>query len=268
MTRASTTKQGYVLQITILLALWSVFSFAIQQWVPRGEVFVPTPWDVVGAIPGLAAFAGGAGESWSAGVLVIIQQSAASVIRLALGLIAGLAVGIGLGLLLSANSKVRAMAEGPLLAIRTVPLFALIPLFLVWFGGSPTGAVAFIAFAVFAMILVSTVEAVNNVPAVLQRYARTMGASRRHIYRTVILPAVVPELTGAIRIVIAFSWALLLAAEYLAAQSGLGRILILAQQYSLIDRMALVVVLIIIYTVVVDWAFARVASRMTAWMPR
>jgi sulfonate transport system permease protein len=147
-------------------------------------------------------------------------------------------------------------------------LLALLPLFLAWFGGRETGAVAFIAYAVFTMMFISTLEAVRNVDPVVQDYARTLGASRARVYGTVVMPAIVPELTGGVRVVLGLAWAILLAAEFLASQNGVGHILILAQQYAYTDRMILIVLLIMLYTYLLDRAFSAFANRVTRWAPR
>ena len=82
--------------------------------------------------------------------------------------------GVGAGLLLGWNQQLRYLIEGPLLLIRVIPLLALLPLFLAWFGGREIGAIAFIAYATFTMMFINTLEAVRNVDPVVQDYARTL----------------------------------------------------------------------------------------------
>jgi ABC-type nitrate/sulfonate/bicarbonate transport system permease component len=117
------------------------------------------------------------------------------------------------------------------------------------------------------MVVINTIEAIRNVPPVYFQYARTLGASRLQAYRTVILPAMLPELIGGIRVVLGLSWAIVLAAEYLASQSGLGRILIMAEKWLYTGRMIVIIFLIIAYSLLLNWLFLKVAKHITRWMP-
>lgn len=251
------------------LLLWSVAAWTVQQNLPRGEVLLPGPWDVIAAVPDLGVFAGRLGEAGLGdAVKAIVLHSLASTTRLLSGLLLGAFTGVSLGLLLGLSPRLRTMAEGPLLAIRTIPILALVPLFLTWFGGREIGSIVFIAFAVFSMLLVNTLEATRNVDPLIKRFGQTLGASPFRVYRTIVMPSIIPELAGGIRVVLGLSWAILLAAEYLAAQDGLGRILILAQQYSMTSRMVLILLLLMLYTFLFDRGFQKLVASITKWVPR
>jgi ABC-type nitrate/sulfonate/bicarbonate transport system permease component len=258
-----------VLVALAMLAIWSLAALYVRSNAVRPEVTLPGPWSVVSDFDSISTFLGpGAEPTFGNALRVLWENTVTSVLRLLGGVVAGIAAGVLVGLVISSIRWIRALAQGPLLLLRTIPLFALVPLFLAWFGGSDMGVVAFIGFAVFSMLVVNTIEAVRNVPPVLISFARVLGASRVRVYRTVVVPAIVPELIAAIRVVLGLSWALLLAGEFLGAQSGLGHILILAQQYSFTSRMILIVLLMMAYTVIVDRAFSRLGERFTRWQPR
>ena len=150
----------------------------------------------------------------------------------------------------------RQVFEAPFPILRVMPLFALLPMFLSWFGCAHAGSIAFVAFAVFSMLFINTIEAIRNVDPIARVLAQTPGASRARVYRTVVVPAVVPELVGGMRVVLGLAWAILLAAEFLAAQSGIGRIMIL------------IMLLIMLYTFVIDRLVAMTAAYATRWVPR
>jgi len=254
--------------VVFFLAWWAAAS-CLQRVTPRASTILPSPIEVFSVdFSGLSVFADGRTmNDWQKAVGVIIQQSTISLLRLVGGLLLGVTGGMLAGLLIGYSAWVRALVEPVLLLVRTIPILALIPLFLVWFGGSETGNIVYIAFAVFSMVVVNTIEAVRNVPPVYFQYARTLGASRFQAYRTVILPAIVPELIGGIRVVLGFSWAILLAAEYLASQAGLGRILIMAERWLYTGRMIVVIMLIIAYSLLLNWLFLKAAKYITRWMP-
>jgi ABC-type nitrate/sulfonate/bicarbonate transport system permease component len=255
--------------VVVVFGLWWLAALVVQATIPRGDIFLPTPSQVIAAIPRLSVFAGPGTElTYGNALWVIVTNTASSAVKLLGGLLIGSLLGVGLGLACGWNRPLRQVLEGPFLLIRVIPLFALMPLFLSWFGGSLAGAVTFVAFAVFSMLFVNTIEAINNVDPLVQVYARTLGASPFGVYRSVVVPAIVPELIGGARVVLGLSWAILLAAEFLAAQSGIGRIMILAQQYFDTSRMILIVLLIMLYTFALDRLVVALGARATRWVPR
>jgi len=258
-----------VVMILLLLALWWIAALVVAANSDRADILLPSPADVIAAIPKLSVFAGpGTPQTYGNALYVIAVNTASSATTLLGGLLIGATLGIGLGLLLGWSPKLRMTFEGPFMLIRVIPLFALLPLFMSWFGGTRTGAISFVAFAVFSMLFINTLEAIRNVDPIVRIYARTLGASPLRVYRTVVVPAIVPELIGGLRVVLGLAWAILLAAEFLAAQSGIGRIMILAQQYLDTSRMILIVLLIMVYTYALDRLVAVVGARVTRWVPR
>ncbi|MBW7883653.1 MAG: ABC transporter permease [Caldilineaceae bacterium] len=266
-----------VLGIVALLVIWEAAAFYVMNNNPeRGKDILPSIESVFGeSLPQLATFYGfGMGGSYAGAIsdypkafAVIAFHSGWTILRLLAGTLLGAFLGILVGLAMSWSVILRAMVQPVILLLRTIPILALIPLFLAWFGGREVGNIVYIAFAVFSILVINTIEAVRNVPPIYIDYARTMGASRAQIYRTVIIPAIVPELTGGIRVVLGLAFAITLAAEYLFAQSGLGRIMILSERFLFTGRMIVVVILFMIYSVLLSALFLRLSRRMTRWQP-
>ncbi len=94
-----------------------------------------------------------------------------------------------------------------------------------------------------------------------------LGASPPMLYRTVILPAIFPAMHSVILLSLGAGWGAVLGAEYLGAQSGLGYIIVYAQQFAFLDRMFLVALLFILYTSVSYWGISRLSARLLAWAP-
>ena len=254
--------------VLAIFSIWILCSWIVTLTFSRPQIVLPYPWQVIAGIKGLAVYKGPGAELtyWHA-VEVILVHSFDSAVRLVAGLAIGGALGLATGLLLGMSKYLQKMFQTPLLLIRAIPLFALIPLFLTWFGGTNTGVVSYIAFGVFSMLLVNTIAAIRNVSPLIQNFARTLGASRWRVYRTVVFPAIVPEITGGIRVIVGIAWAILIGAELLAAPSGVGRILTLSEQYSATDRMILIVMLIMIYTLIVDYFVIRATRYLNRWSP-
>ena len=257
-----------IFAVLAVLGIWIFSSWVVSLTFSRPQIVLPYPWQVLAGIKGLGVYKGPGAELtyWNA-IEIVLIHSFDSAVRLAAGLLIGGGLGLATGLLLGMSQYLQKMFQVPLLLIRAIPLFALIPLFLTWFGGTNTGVVSYIAFGVFSMLLVNTIAAVKNVQPLIQDFARTLGASRWHVYRTVVLPAIVPEISGGIRVIVGIAWAILIGAELLAAPSGVGRILTLSEQYSATDRMILIVLLIMIYTLIVDYFVVRTVRYLNRWSP-
>ncbi len=220
--------------------------------------------------PAFATFdiqGGGAGgtSSFPLALRVLLLNSLSTLELVIVGVVIGAVLGISCGLAISRWWSVRTAIEPVVLVARMTPLLALVPLFLLWFGGAYEGFLIYIAFAVFAMLVINTTEAVRNVRPVYLSFARTLGATENQVFRTVVIPAIVPELLGGVRVVLGLAFAIDLGAEFLAAQSGLGHLLILSQNFLYTGRMVVIVALYGLYSAVTNGLVMRVAGRMTQW---
>jgi sulfonate transport system permease protein len=152
--------------------------------------------------------------------------------------------------------------------LRTLPLLAMVPLFQLWFGTYFIGKVVFVAYGVGVIFFAGVVNAVKNVPQIYIDNARTLGATRFQLYRTVILPSIFPELRSTILLSLGAAWAAELGAEYLGAQSGLGYIIVYSEQFAYLDRMFFVALLFILYASISYVIFNNVSLRLLRWAPQ
>ncbi len=268
-------KKSYVVYeaigLALLFGIWFLGSFLIQRANPqRGRIILPSPVQVINDFPGFATYSLEAKGQPSLGLAfwVLIQYSAVSLARLFSGTIIGVVSGILIGLLMGTYKYFNKLVSPSLMIIRTIPILALIPLFLVWFGGKEEGNILYISFAVFCMIVINTIEAIKNVPPIYQKFAATLGASKRQTFQTVVLPCILPELIGGIRVVIGLSWAIVLAAEYLAAESGIGYMLISSERYMSTSKMIVLIVLIMIFATILNQLFLKLGNYIIRWKPR
>ena len=216
---------------------------------------------------GVPAVADGAERSYLAALMSVLFHSSATLGRLGTGLMLGGAVGLLLGFAVSWSRWTRRLVDLPLQFLRTLPLLAMVPLFQLWFGTQFIGEILFVAYGIGVIVFAGTVNAVRNVPQIYLDNARSLGASRVTLYRTVILPAIFPAMRSTILLSLGAGWGAVLGAEYLGAQSGLGYIIVYAQQFAFLDRMFLVALLFIFYTSVSYRVISRISARMLAWAP-
>lgn len=265
--------------LLMLAGLWQVLSLIFRAEAMPGEPMVPG-WQVLFTTTflslsdywhggfGVTPVSAGGAPSYLAATLSVLSNSLDTLERLAVGLAVGTFVGSLLGLAVSWSRWSRRIVDLPLQFIRMLPLLAMVPLFQLWFGTYFIGTIAFIAYGVGVVYFAGIVNAVKNVPDIYLANARTLGASKFRLYRTVILPAIFPELRSTILLSLGIAWGALLGAEYLGAQSGLGYVIVYSQQFAYLDRMFFVALLIIIYTSISFLIFDRISLRFMQWAPQ
>ncbi|RCI77226.1 ABC transporter permease [Brucella anthropi] len=192
----------------------------------------------------------------------------ATLLRVAIGFTLGVALGLALGLLMSYSKKAQYFFDPLIESMRPVPVVAMIPFFLMWFGIGETGKLLLITLGVFAIIVVSTVEAVRNVPEIYIKAAHSLGASKAQRFRTIIIPAIVPELVGPLRVAAALSFTLVVAAEFMGAQAGLGYRILEARRLFNTDVILLGITIIGILSAIADAAIRYFTAYLTRWSGR
>lgn len=150
------------------------------------------------------------------------QDFAASLGRTFTGFVLSAVVAIPIGLWMGLNPWVRAVLAPLFNLMRPVPAIALIPLLILWFGIGETSKIVVIFLASFLYVVLNTCAGVATVPEGLIRAAVNLGASRAQLFRHVIFPASLPSIMTGLKTGLAVSWAVVVAAELIAAQKGLG----------------------------------------------
>jgi sulfonate transport system permease protein len=261
-----------------LAAVWQLLSILYPVEAAPGEPMI-AGWQVLftstflsladywqGGL-GVSSVAEGADRSYLAAFLSVLSHSLDTIGRLVIGLSVGGLVGLILGLAVSWARWTRRLFDWPLQFLRTLPLLAMVPLFQLWFGTYFVGEVMFVAYGITVIVFAGTVNAVRNVPQIYIDNARSLGASRWTLYRTVILPAIFPAMRSTILLSLGAGWGAVLGAEYLGAQSGLGYIIVYAQQFAFLDRMFFIALLFILYTSISYWAISKLSARLLEWAP-
>lgn len=233
-----------------IIVLWIVVSSL--HLVDR--LFVPSPVDLWNSLVSMSN--------------VLPVAVGASVGMTMTGLAIGLVIGVGSGLLMAYSPIVRDLLSDVMDIMRPVPVFALIPLFALWFGIGIAPQIAIIALGTSMVLGVTTVSAIRNVSPTHIKAALTLGASRGQVYRTVIVPSIVPHLLGSIRVAAAASWGLDVAAEFLGAQQGLGYTMIVRQQYLDTSGIILICIIYSVLALALDYIIRHLEAPMTRWTDR
>ncbi|MBI2529214.1 MAG: ABC transporter permease [Candidatus Rokubacteria bacterium] len=176
---------------------------------------------------------------------------------------AGLAIplGIAIGLWEWIEDAVDPVAE----FLRPIPPIAWIPLGILWFGIGDAQNMFIIFLGAFFPILLNTVAGVRRVDRTLVWGALTLGGRRHQIVREIVLPSALPLILTGLRIGLGVGWMALVAAELVAARSGLGFMIQSARYAFVTERVILGMVVIGALGLVMDRVIRGVARRLTPW---
>lgn len=234
-----------------LIALWQIASSL--GWLSTRVL--PAPSEVLKAAWTLAV----SGELWTH-----VKVSAGRAL-------AGLAIGGGLGLVFGLlTGSVRffeTLLDSTIQMVRNIPALALIPLVILWFGIDETAKLFLIAVSVFFPIYINTFHGIRNVDPGLIEMGRTYGLSRWQLYREVILPGALSSILVGLRFSLGLMWVILIVAETISAQAGIGYLTMNAREFLQTD---VVLVGILLYALLGKLAdvFARGLERYwLRWHP-
>ena len=198
------------LSVLFLILLWVAVS--TSGWLPQG--YLPTPREMGAELQTL--FTVGYKN------IPIWQHIGISLFRTLTGFVLGIAVGIPLGLL-TGYSRVGSAMVSPIMAfIRPIPPIAFIPMVVLYFGLGEVGKVVLIFWTAFNYVHVNAHAGAAGVPIAYQRAAQSIGLTRAQTFFKVVLPSAIPQIFTGLKVAMALSWAVVVAAELTGAQSGLG----------------------------------------------
>ncbi|MEM9550808.1 MAG: ABC transporter permease [Pseudomonadota bacterium] len=188
-----------------------------------------------------------------------------SVTRLIVGAAIGASLGIALGIAIGLFSYVRAGLVPVLAALFPIPKIALLPLFVIWFGIDEASKYALIAFGTFTPTVVATYGAVDNVDRTLIRMGQSFDLRWWSIVRKIVLPGAMPGILSGLRISLAIAIILLVAAEMLGAEFGIGAYILEAGALYDLERLFAGVTILSVFGVLVSAAIGWIETRVLAW---
>jgi len=244
------TKRGagvLVFVTLVLLAEWGTRT----GWI--SNLTLPRPSDVA------ATF----GELWQTGMLW--THLLPSLSRLAVGGAMGIAAGVVVGIAIGLFSYVRSGLVPLVAAIFPIPKIALLPLFVIWFGIGEGSKYALIALGTFTPTVVATYGAVDNVDRTLIRMGQSFGLSWWSIVRKIVFPGALPGILSGLRVSVAIGIILLVAAEMLGAEHGVGAYILQAGSLYDLERLFAGVVILSVLGVTTSWLIGLAEKRLLRW---
>lgn len=184
-----------------------------------------------------------------------------TVISFVLGSLAALA----LGLVFTRYPGVEKAMDPYLTLLNAMPRFALVPLFLLWFGLGLASKIAVGTSLSFFVVLANTVAGIRNVPQDFLTLSRSLGASPGDLFFKVTLPSAVPVIFSGLRLALIFSLLGVVGAEIIAAEHGLGQTLAFLQSNFNMDGVMALLLVLSALGVLVTFGMARIERHLRRW---
>jgi NitT/TauT family transport system permease protein len=188
--------------------------------------------------------------------------------RVLIGFVIGCGLAIPIGFLMGWYTVARGLIEPYVQFFRTIPPLALIPLVVVLMGIGETPKIFVISLAAFLVSVISTFQGVRNVDKTMINAARVLGAGDATIFRRVVVPASTPFIFVGMRTGLGAAWATLVAAELIAAQTGLGYRMQSAELYFDLPTIFVSLITIGIIGLLMDRILLFIDRRLTNWQER
>lgn len=216
-------------------------------------MFLPSPEAVVGALVEQS----GNGELWS--------DIAVSVYRIFVGFVLATVLAVPIGTLMGVNARVEAALEPLMDFIRYMPVVAFVPLTIVWAGIDDGQKFLIIWMGTFFQQVLMVADAVRRVPVGLVCLGETLGLGRIAMLARIVVPSAMPRIWDALRITLGWAWTWLVVAELVAASSGMGYRITVAQRYFATDTIIAYVLVLGVLGLVLDQTMRWLGRRMFAY---
>lgn len=207
--------------VAAMLVLWEI----VARYAINDVAVLPAPSAVVGV------FVNHLWNEYPAQSLTLPEHLLVSFIRIFLGFVAGSIVGIAIGAVMSANRYIQYAIDPIIEMLRPLPPLAFIPLFVVWFGINEPPKLMLIFIGVVPVMIIATLSGLDGVPKQMLDAAASLGASHRYALIHVKIRAALASIVTGMRVAVGVSWTSIVAAEMIAADKGVGYVILEAGNY-------------------------------------
>ncbi|VVD68989.1 sulfonate ABC transporter permease [Pandoraea terrigena] len=254
--------RGVLIPLAVV-AIWQIVTGL--GWI--NPIILPSPLAVVAKwwqyLKPTVTMADGVGAWLSSSEL--LMDAANSLYRVVMGFLAGAVIALPLGLLMGASSRIYGLFNPLVQVVRPIPPIAYIPLAILWFGLGNPPAFFLIALGAFFPVLMNTIAGVRHVDGIYLRAARNLGASQFTIFRRVIMPAATPYILSGVRIGIGTAFIVVIVAEMIAVNNGLGYRILEAREYMWSDKIIAGMLTIGLLGLVIDLGMDRLNNHLLKW---
>lgn len=238
-----------LMSFILLIITW----FILNNFFGIDEIVLPTPANVAGSIIYLFADRD------------IIRDLMVSLFRVITGFSIALIIGIPVGILCGIYKPVRQMLETYFNFLRFIPVAAIIPLIILWFGVGETGKILLIFIRALPYLVLYISNAAANVEKEYIEAGRVMGCTQKQILSKIVFPRILPQIWDISRIEYGSSWSTVILAEVLGANSGIGYRLVLAQRYVHITELFSLIIICAAIALLTDFILRIMRKKLFPW---
>lgn len=196
---------------------------------------------------------------------VLLTNLLSSLFRVIMGFVMGSVTGILLGILMGYKERVY-KALHPLFSIlMPIPALGWLPILIIWVGVGETLPIIIIFLCSFFPVLYNTITGIKQVDTVYVDIARTLGASNRRIFFTIIMPLALPDIFTGLRLEAGMAWRVLMAAEMIAIPTGIGALLINSQYLLRVDVIIVCLGVLALMTLLFEKILLLLENKFVKW---
>jgi NitT/TauT family transport system permease protein len=246
---------GMIPLALILISWWYLTRGASVEERIISPVTLPSPFEVIQQVPSLLTHGR------------LVESALASFRRVGVGFFLAVLVALPLGILMGSFGKIKAMFQPIAIMGGYLPIAALVPLTLVWYGTDEKQKYMFLAIAFFVYMLPLIVKSLDKVDDIYIQTAYTLGSKRWQILSKVLVPIAFYDIWQTMRLAFGVGWSYIILAEVIFSDAGLGQIIIVAQRRGPREYIYLVIIVIALLAFVTDkllgWASKKIFPYKT-----
>ena len=242
-----------IFSLLFFFGLWQLISYlnSLNEWF--NPVFLPSPAMVIET----------AYDYIIDGTL--IGHIGMSFYRMIVGFVIGVVIAVVLGILIAPKRDFDNIFTPILNLVGPIPVFAFLPMFLIWFGIGESSKIALIAYATFVPLITYVIDGIKNTDPVLIRSARSLGATPFQVFTKVIFKSAMPHIFAGMKISLALTFSALVVAEMMGASEGLGYIIVNAKNWFKMADMFLAATLIGLEYTIFYGILTLIEKRLFRW---
>ena len=245
-----------ILAVLLFFGVWQVFALINQRIRLVNPLFMVPPLELRHTLV----------RQWNDGIL--LDDLRTSMTTAFEGYVVGCSIGVVMGIMSGYLLLVQRLWDPIVQIFRSIPPLAFLPMFILYLGIGDLTRVVFIAYAVYFYTYMNAMQGVRHIDPVLIRAAQSLGAKRLRIFRSIILPGAMPSIMTGLRISAGMALFVLVAAELIAAEAGIGYRIMWARQYFEVDTMLFDAFLIGVLGFIIDAVMRLIELWVLRWKPQ
>ena len=198
----------------------------------------------------------------------LLHNLLVSLIRAGIGLGLAIVIGVTLALVAGLSRLGEDLVDAPLQMLRTIPVLALVPMFILWFGIGEVPKILLVTLGATFPIYLNLFKGIRAIDPKLVEAARTLGLTHGETVRHVILPGALPDLLVGLRFSVGISWLMLVVAEQVNASSGIGHMMMDAEDFLRTDIILVGMLVYALFGLASDQGVRLLERRLLVWRPQ